>query len=165
MSTDTLQAQFSMSAYVLQKNLQGITHEESVRQFESGGNYINWILGHIVRTRVEVLPLIGVESPYSLDDFGLYRGNPDAVDASELSLDDLVEHFEVLQGLLDDGLSALTAENLSDPAPVSPTGNPDETMGTLLATIAYHEAYHAGQIGTLRRAIGRPGVIKVSDQA
>jgi hypothetical protein len=33
-------------------------------------------------------------------------------------------------------------------------------IGTLLASVAFHEAYHVGQSGILRRVIGREGVLK-----
>ena len=150
-----------MSEFILEKNLKGITNEEAGRWLDPGGNSINWILGHIVRTQVEVLPLIGVQSPYPLDDFSLYRGDPIGADGEELSLEELKDRYARLRTLLDEGIAALTSEDLGAPAPVSPTGNPDETVGTFLATIAYHEGYHTGQIGSIRRALGRPGVLKV----
>jgi uncharacterized damage-inducible protein DinB len=150
-----------MSAYTLDENLKGITHEESMRRIEPGGNFINWILGHIVRTQVEILPLIGVRSPYPLDEFSLYRGDPNVAEGDELSLGELQKRYGELRTLLDQSIGNLTAEDLDAPAPFSPTGKADETVGTLLATIAYHEGYHAGQIGMLRRALGRPGVLKV----
>jgi hypothetical protein len=31
---------------------------------------------------------------------------------------------------------------------------------SLLATVAFHQAYHAGQTGTLRRVVGKSGAIK-----
>jgi len=50
-------------------------------------------------------------------------------------------------------------KQLSAAAPFSPTGNPNETTGTLLASIAFHEAYHLGQTGLSRRLLGKPGAL------
>ncbi len=36
----------------------------------------------------------------------------------------------------------------------------NETMGSLLAGMAFHEAYHAGQIGVIRRTLGFGGIVK-----
>jgi hypothetical protein len=58
------------------------------------------------------------------------------------------------------GLAGLPPESMDRPAPFSPTGNPKETVGSLLAAFAFHEAYHVGQTGILRRVIGREGVVK-----
>jgi uncharacterized damage-inducible protein DinB len=43
--------------------------------------------------------------------------------------------------------------------PDSPTGDPDETLGSLLAVALFHQAYHAGQLGILRRIAGESGAI------
>jgi hypothetical protein len=32
-------------------------------------------------------------------------------------------------------------------------------IGTLLASIAFHEAYHLGQTGLSRRLLGKPGAL------
>jgi len=50
-------------------------------------------------------------------------------------------------------------KQLSAAAPFSPTGNPNETAGTLLASIAFHEAYHLGKIRLSRRLLGEPGAL------
>jgi uncharacterized damage-inducible protein DinB len=61
---------------------------------------------------------------------------------------------------VDAGLSTLTAEAMGQPAPFSPSGNPDETVGSLVATVIFHQAYHSGQTGVLRRVSGKKGAIK-----
>ncbi len=35
-----------------------------------------------------------------------------------------------------------------------------ETIGSLMAGMAFHEAYHCGQLGVLRRMAGAEGIIK-----
>jgi uncharacterized damage-inducible protein DinB len=43
----------------------------------------------------------------------------------------------------------------------------DAGIGTVreaLAVLQFHEAYHAGQVGLLRRLLGKPGVIKPPQQ-
>ncbi|MEO8090106.1 MAG: hypothetical protein ABI703_07410 [Gemmatimonadales bacterium] len=37
---------------------------------------------------------------------------------------------------------------------VALTGDPDETVGSNLATLVFHQAYHVGQTGGLRRVAG-----------
>jgi uncharacterized damage-inducible protein DinB len=73
--------------------------------------------------------------------------------------------FRKAQKPLEEGLDSITDDTMSQPAPFSPTGNPDETIGSLLAAIAFHEAYHAGQLGLLRRLAGREGVMKGPEAA
>jgi uncharacterized damage-inducible protein DinB len=49
---------------------------------------------------------------------------------------------------------------MDEPAPFSPTNNPKETVRSLLATVFFHQAYHVGQTGLLRRIAGKEGAIK-----
>jgi uncharacterized damage-inducible protein DinB len=54
----------------------------------------------------------------------------------------------------------LPAQRLEERVAQSPTGNPNESLGSLLATVMFHQAYHAGQLGILRRIVGKPGAIR-----
>jgi hypothetical protein len=161
MDPRTLQHQFGITQFVTQRNLEGITHEESLVHPVAAGNCVNWVLGHIVRTRNEALAMLGRESLYEKEMFAAYgqREGPLAEDEA-VSFARLVECFDELQGPLMEGLGQLTPEALAQSAPFSPTANPDETVGSLLSGISFHEAYHAGQIGILRRVVGRPGAIQ-----
>jgi hypothetical protein len=52
---------------------------------------------------------------------------------------------------------ATSGNCMSEPAPYSPGDNPDETLGSLLYLIAFHQAYHVGQLGLCRRLAGKSG--------
>jgi uncharacterized damage-inducible protein DinB len=161
----TIKTQMEIAAHVMEKNVEGMTHEDSLVQPSSGGNCANWVLGHIVRTRNNVLPLVGVEPIFPKDKFDRYERHPVTKSADALPWNELLEAFRATHAPLMKGIEALPASALSKPAPFSPSGNPDETIGSLLATIAYHEAYHGGQLALLRRVAGRAGVIKSPEAA
>ena len=57
------------------------------------------------------------------------------------------------------GWPSLDPEILERPVPNSPSGNPDETVRSLITTVMFHQAYHAGQTAVLRRIAGREGAI------
>lgn len=63
------------------------------------------------------------------------------------------------------GLASREPETLGNPAPFSPGDNRDETIGTLLMAIAWHQAYHVGHTGLLRRLAGSDGAIRWEDGA
>jgi uncharacterized damage-inducible protein DinB len=99
-----------------------------------------------------------VMSKESLKRYG--RGTPPLRDAAEaLPLSDLVQKCEEAVKRLENGLGSLTPEQLDAPAPFSPTQNPNETVRSLLSIVAFHQAYHVGQTGVLRRIAGKPGAI------
>lgn len=79
--------------------------------------------------------------------------------AEALPLEELLAAFDKTSERVDAGLKSLEAKKLDEPAPFSPTKNPKETVRSLLADISFHQAYHSGQTGLLRRIAGKPGAI------
>jgi len=162
MDTEALVYQAGLNSYVLTRNLEGITHEDSVKSPEPAGNCINWVVGHMVKARNMAMNVIGQQPMWSPDRFDMYGGSGQHPfdPARAIPLDELIAQFQAIQGPLTDGMKAMSADALSAKAPFSPTGNPDETIGSLLAALIFHESHHSGQLGVLRRVIGKPGAIK-----
>jgi len=147
---------------VLRANLAGVTHEESLVQPQPAGNCLNWVVGHLVNIYNSSLPLFGQERVIDPEALKVYdRGAPPLTDpAAATDLHRLVALWEEIAARVDAGIGSLSVEGLDHPAPFSPSGNPDETVRSLIATVLFHQAYHAGQTGVLRRIAGREGVIK-----
>ena len=161
----TLKSQHALTGYVIERNIEGVDHRESLAQPSPAGNCANWVLGHIVSARNGALGLVG-ETPIAPPETFAAYGNDPVTDASRaLKWDELVTMFRKSQEPLERGLSKISAGTMAQPAPFSPTGNPDETVGSLLAAIAFHEAYHAGQLGLLRRLNGHAGVMRGPETA
>lgn len=160
MDTKALTYQYQLSGMVTERNLNGLTHEDSLVQPKAGGNCLNWNLGHMVRTRILTLQVLGKASPVAMDKFAAYDDTALSDVKKAMAWSMLVENFRSLQKPIEEGLRAATAAQLDASAPFSPAGNPDETVGSLLAGLSYHEAYHAGQIALGRRIAGKPGAIK-----
>ena len=156
----TFRNQGRMVDFVLQANVAGLTQADSLVQPEADGNCLNWVVGHLVCIYNQCLRLLGQERVMGEAELKRYeRGSPPIHGASEaLELGDLLAAWNETVRRVDAGLASLTAERLNEPAP-SPTGNPDETVRSLMATILFHQAYHAGQTGLLRRIAGKPGAI------
>ena len=164
MDPHALAFQFKVGAFVLERNLADVTDEESFRSPDPGGNTMNWIVGHVVRTRNQALGLLGEKPLFEDDDFAAY-GASESRSGPTLSIDELKRRFDKLGPILDGALRRTSPSQLSAAAPFSPTGNPNETVGTLLASIAFHEAYHLGQTGLSRRLLGKPGALLAPGEA
>jgi hypothetical protein len=147
---------------VVKRNLEGLTHEESLVQPQPGGNCLNWIVGHLVWAYAGALPLVGQKPMLEQSRLSQYaRGAAPMTDpAQALDFGELVAAWEEGARRMDSGLADFPSETLGQPAPGSPTNDPNETIRSLLATIMFHQAYHVGQTGVLRRLIGKPGAIK-----
>jgi hypothetical protein len=161
-SIANLRHQAHLTRTVVRLNADGISHDDSLVQPRPGGNCFNWVLGHLIAIYGEALPLLGQERVRSRDELSHYaRGAPPITSAAEaLRIEDLEAWWEESCARFDTGLAALPEERLAERVPNSPTNNPDETLGSLLATVVFHQAYHSGQLGVLRRIAGKPGVIK-----
>ena len=120
------------------------------------------MVGHLVAIQDHVLPVVGqqpvlpaeVRPRYDRGSAGLRDG------AKPLEITELLELWNDSSRRLDAGLAALDPDTLGMSPPFSPSDNPDETIGTLLMTIAWHQAYHVGQTGLLRRLAGKEGAIR-----
>ncbi len=153
--------QAGMVYHVVQLNIEGLTHEESLIAPTGGANCLNWVLGHLVCIYNEMLPILGQEQVIEGAQLDRYsRGSAPSLSAAEaIALEKLVEAWDEASKSINTGLKTLTADLLNQPAPYSPGKNPDETVRTLLTTVLFHQAYHAGQTGVLRRVIGKEGAI------
>ena len=83
-NTDALKMLFGINYDVLKKNLEGVTHDESLLQPPGGANCLNWVLGHVVATRDVALELLHQQPIWSKEDAALYRrGSAPIRDASK----------------------------------------------------------------------------------
>jgi len=146
---------------VLRMNVDGVSQEESLIQPQPAGNCLNWIVGHLLCVYNNVLPLVGQEPVMSKDKLKRYeRGSAPLHNSAEaLPLSEMVSACDEAAKRVEAGLDSLTVERLDSHAPFSPTKNPNETVRSLLSTVSFHQAYHVGQLGVLRRIAGKPGAI------
>jgi uncharacterized damage-inducible protein DinB len=158
---ERLRHQAHMAHVVVRSNVAGLTHEDSLIQPQSGGNCLNWVVGHLLAIYHHALPLLGQAPVMSTDVLARYdRGSPPIIDAADARpLPELMTAWDECSRRIDAGLAALSTATLELPAPRSPSNDPNETIGSLLSTISWHQAYHAGQTGLLRRVAGREGAI------
>ncbi len=154
--------QLGVTNEIFQVNTEGVSHEESLRQPAESGNCMNWIAGHLVTAYNSILESLGQEPVWTEARTETYQRYSDpltdpgrAADFGEIRADFKTAHERVMTGL-----QGLKPERMSEPAPFSPGNNPDETLGSLLYLIAFHQAYHVGQLGLGRRLTGKGGGVK-----
>lgn len=146
---------------IVHRNLEGITQEESLIQPQPAGNCMNWVVGHLIYVYDEILPLLEQKPVLGKDSLKRYRrgASPLQNAAEALPLTELLAAWDKACERLDLGLCNLSPEKLEAPAPSSPRNNPNETIRSLLGVVCFHQAYHAGQLGILRRIAGKNGAI------
>lgn len=147
---------YEFSYGALFRNLEGVSHEESLIAPEPGGNCLNWVLGHIVATRNRLLPLIGVPPVWKAELAFLYSGRDEAQWSPAVALD-LNNIKTDLARSQQDLVNAL--ETLSDAKLNDVTGD-GRSLGEAVGFFHFHESYHGGQVALLRRILGKHGVIR-----
>lgn len=160
---DALKTQFQVLFGTLGDNLAGMSHEDSLVQPAGGGNCANWILGHLTNVQNQMMQLLG-EAPV-WEDPTLERAGLDPITNASDAID-----FETMRdkfmGSAERCLAALdglTEDELGQGGIPHPFGG-ETTRGALLSLLAFHQAYHAGQLAMSRRAAGHPGAVKAPGQ-
>lgn len=139
---------FTFNHRVLHINLDDVTHEESLAAPDSGGNSINWIIGHVLVSRDDIFESLGMPRRFSAEMTKIYeRGSQNVSRESAVDIKELLKMFDDTQKPLTDKI-----------AETDYTEKPDGLKG--LTFLAFHEAYHCGQTGILRRVAGKEGAIK-----
>lgn len=153
---------YEFSYGALNRNLDGVTNEESLLTPQPAGNCINWVLGHVVSARNLILTLAGGTPVQIGDAAARYRRGSAPIHDGDNVLD-----LGTLRGLLADSqqqlipaLAVISEETLALPVPEAMRRPPlTGSVGEALARMVFHESYHNGQIGLLRRLAGKQGAI------
>jgi uncharacterized damage-inducible protein DinB len=156
MSAHLLRFLFDFNHAAITRNCGGVTHEESLEAPEPAGNSANWVLGHIVANRTSVLNLLGETPLWTEADIAPYaRGTHGIEAAAARAFDSMLQDLETTQTRIRAGIDRLTPEAFGAKA------KPEDknTRGEQLFFHQFHEAYHAGQLGLLRRLAGKAGAI------
>ena len=130
--------------FAFNKNLEGIDHSESLKVPAEGVNSINWLTGHIVGTRDAVLEFLGAERLCSDEFYEIYKQGTVNFDAEKgRDLEELKEMYKKGQEEILKGLENASDENI-------------ENAGFY----GFHEAYHVGQLGVVRKLLGKEGQLR-----
>lgn len=157
---ETIIRQLQGAHGALLRNLDGVTHEDSVVRPASGANDANWVVGHMITVRNRFLPAVGESAVWDEARGKLYVTPSTGDTASRVPFDEVRAALALSHERLIAGIARLDDAGLAQKAPFSPRNNPDETVQSLLLGMVVHEAYHAGQVGILRREMGKDGAIR-----
>ncbi len=132
------------------KAIDGIPADEWLRKPGEGSNHLLWVVGHLVWARGNLVKKLG--SPWSVDWAKKFARGAEGSAPSEYPPFEAVRKAWIdVSGELPKSLAAATPELLAQPHD-KPTY--DGTLGGFVAFLAFHETYHVGQVGYLRKWFG-----------
>ncbi len=124
---------------------------------DDNGHTARWIVGHLAVHRHRALQLMGLTPvPVPWDACFLQGTNPDAVPHS-LDGIEIAGAFHAAHQVMTSRWASLSDHDICRPlGRALPDGG--ETMLDGLRFLAWHESYHVGQLGMLRRLTGKAAI-------
>ena len=147
---------FALNAHLILRHTSDLTHDESLIQPPYHHNCLNWVLGHILHSRDQMLHLLGAEpgsgatalERYKRGSAPITQDGPDVV-----SLANLLAALEDRQTLLAAALTQADTDKMATKI------DGEDTVGSALFLLYFHECYHTGQIDQLRQVAGKNDAI------
>ena len=144
---------FERGWWVIQQQTEGVTHTESLLQPEFRANCMNWVLGHLLYERQIVVKMLNLEPVIAEEVIGRYAYDSEPIVAAS---EGVVEITELLRFLEESGkLIAKGFSSLEDSKWSAVIDEKGTAMWERVEFLAWHEAYHVGQLELLRQLAGK----------
>jgi uncharacterized damage-inducible protein DinB len=146
---DKITLQFDMHTRLFNNVLQDIEEEESYSRFNNSNN-VKWLAGHLVSTRLLFANFSGISDDGNFKMFG--KGFDSSLNYP--TLENIKSKWNEIAEPISKGLKNLSQDELKGKG-LFPTPIGDDNMKNFIEFVLHHEAYHLGQIGILRKQLGK----------
>jgi uncharacterized damage-inducible protein DinB len=154
---DQIASHLKLGDYLLKTALENLSDEELHRRGGPQSNSMLWITGHLALSRSRMLKLAGGDNDFPWPDL-FSRGSAMQASSDYPALDEVLGAWDEASGRLLAALPRMTPEQLFAKSPQSLPGD-DKSVRGALSFLVYHEAYHIGQMGYLRKMLGYESLV------
>ena len=151
-ATDLVGA-FARNVSVVKAQTEGLTNADSLIQFPNG-NCLNWVIGHIVEGRDDVLEVLG-EPRATGTVVKRYQRGSEPVTGAEASVLPLAQLLELLDRSQERIEVALSGMDLAALERKSADDSRGRSIGQRVFFLYFHETYHVGQTELFRQLAGK----------
>lgn len=154
-SIQNLAAAYRRNLEIIKMQTEGLTQRDSLIQLPFRANCLNWVVGHILANRCNILNLLGAEDLRPGVDLDHYERESNPIqgpDSGVLVLTELLTHLETAQQRLEQALENESEESLQRLAPYRDRS--EQPVAYWLFFLYFHDSYHVGQTEILRQAAG-----------
>ncbi|BAU54798.1 DinB family protein [Mucilaginibacter gotjawali] len=151
---DQLLIQYDLHTTLFNNVLVDINEEEAEVRLAPGINHVKWLAGHLVWGQLGLARMgnVQVDIPWT-DHFNTQLTEPVSASIKMPSLEEIKAEWNKYTGPIREGLEQMPEEALNSPIEFPlPAFKTTESLWTF---INHHQAYTIGQIGILRRALGK----------
>ena len=144
---------FRRNHWVINQQIKGLSHEDSLLQLPFRGNCLNWVVGHILDSRNELMVHLGEPAFMTTEQTAVYTRGTEPITGEGpdvIPFDSLLEMLESSQTNLVECLKRMPPETLE-------TIIDEESGRQLIDRVEFynwHETYHVGQLEYLRQLAG-----------
>ena len=143
--------------HLYKQALVGLSEEELHRRPSTNSSSMLFVAGHMAGSRCLIAELAGLEceNPWKR----LFRrGSSMKAPSNYPSVVEVVSLWDNVTSMLKSGLAEVTVSKLAEPCPVDFPFRNKSTLGGI-AFLFYHETYHIGQMGYLRKWLGHESLV------
>ena len=145
---------FARNVQVIQAQTKGLSHAQCLLQLPFRGNCMNWVLGHMVDSRNNLLLAVGEKPILTDEESARYRHGSEPVCADGKDVIRLERMLSLLQHSQERMASALPRLTPDDLAREVRDHRGAITLANRLFFLYYHDTYHTGQTELLRQLAG-----------
>jgi len=152
-----------INQWLIGKQMDGLTHEDTLIELPFRGNRLNWVLGHLAEHRDWMLRAVDCTTLMPANQAMMYRRGSDPLTDTSTAIP-----MDTLMGYLDHSLSCILTqlETASDeflsekPSEgILMESQRDRTRFQRLQGLLWHETYHVGQLELLRQLAGKDDAV------
>lgn len=143
---------FSIGDSLLERALSDVSKEHLHTRIDERGNSLLWVAGHITTYRYAVAQLIGLPDKCPFGEL-FAQGAPLKPDDEYPPVEEIKLAFVEMSGKLKEGFENLTAEDLDKEIAKGYPISQNDVLHAI-SFLAFHESYHIGQLGYIRRLLG-----------
>lgn len=142
-----------LNGVIINRQLRGMTHAETLLQPPFQANCMNWVLGHLLTERDGILSMLQLVQVLSAEELAIYDRGSLALTAANLAspLDSLKARLDQSLGQIVTALENMPQENLE----INVDFGGKSRLGAEIAFLLWHETYHTGQLELLRQVAGK----------
>lgn len=147
---------YARNVEIVKMQTDSLSHEDSLIQLPFRSNCLNWVVGHVLANRCNILNLLGAEDLRPEVNLDHYERESDPVlgqGEGVLPLEKLIGHLEEAQIRMAAALEKETEDSLRRMAPYR--NRPEKELSYWLFFLYFHDCYHVGQTEILRQAAGK----------
>lgn len=155
-SKTQLLKQFDLLDRWFKNSLINLSDKETNQRVHPAMNHIKYIAGHLFHTNYIFAQFAGVKVETKWNDLFAGQGKTKALDNYPYpDINEIIAEWDKLFPIVRNGLANLSEELLNKevPSPIAQSGIFDNTIRDLWTFLNYHQAYHIGQNGILRKGL------------